>query len=406
VRWLHDVRQALNIGKNAVDNTSFIQQEQASILQSPMPPRGVAADGQLENRVYIAPGTVVWDNTAETMINAGRALPVAGGKGAFSSCMLFVRNADAGAVAYRVSLTGLRQWAHEEGEAVAAHIEAALGTIAAKRADFGGLSLTNGAKIMGILNVTPDSFSDGGTTTTTAQAVAKGVALMAAGADVIDVGGESTRPGAAPVPIDEEIRRVVPVITELAHKNIPVSIDSRNAAVMQAAIDAGARIINDVSALEHDPDAVQVVARTGVPVIIMHMRGTPDTMQDHASYACAPLDVYDHLFERMAFCMINGIPPEKIMVDPGIGFAKTVVHNIETLAHLGVLHGLGCGILLGASRKRFIEHICPGTSPLQRTPGSLIAAYSAAEQGVQMLRVHDVAETKQALLVGQALATF
>jgi dihydropteroate synthase len=258
---------------------------------------------------------------------------------------------------------------------------------------------------MGIVNVTPDSFSDGGRWLDAGAAIAHGLQLEAEGADLLDIGGESTRPGADPVELDEELRRVIPVIAGLARQvRIPISIDTRNGEVMRRAADAGARIINDVAALAHDADAVRVAAETGLPVVLMHAQGDPRTMQLDPRYDDVVLDVYDWLEARVAACEAAGIGRERIVVDPGIGFGKTVEHNLALLGSLGILHGLGCPILLGASRKSFIGRLVGGVPAPERVPGSVAAALLGAAQGVQVLRVHDVAATRQALAVWEAAA--
>jgi dihydropteroate synthase len=258
-------------------------------------------------------------------------------------------------------------------------------------------------RLMGIINVTPDSFSDGGRWLDADAAIAHGLHLEAQGADILDIGGESTRPGAEPIGVEEELRRVIPVIAALAKEvRAPISIDTRNAEVMRRAADAGARIINDVAALGHDPDALRVAAGTGLPVVLMHAQGDPRTMQLDPRYDDVVLDVYDWLAARIAACEAAGIPRARIVVDPGIGFGKTVDHNLALIGSLGILHGLGCPILLGASRKSFIGRLSGGALAAERMPGSVAAALLGAAQGVQILRVHDVAATRQALAVWEA----
>ncbi|WP_439580156.1 dihydropteroate synthase [Elioraea sp.] len=257
--------------------------------------------------------------------------------------------------------------------------------------------------VMGVINVTPDSFSDGGDRLRPEDAVAAGEAMLAAGADILDIGGESTRPGASRIPPAEEIARIVPVVAALG-RLAPVSVDTRNAATMQAALAAGARIVNDVSGLVHDPAATSVVADAGCPVVLMHMRGTPATMHAHAGYDDVVLDVYDELAERVARAEAAGIARGRIIVDPGIGFAKTGAQNLDLLRRLGVFRGFGLPVLVGASRKRFIGHYGGAAEPKRRMPGSLAAALWAAINGASILRVHDVAETVQALLVWRAIA--
>jgi dihydropteroate synthase len=280
-----------------------------------------------------------------------------------------------------------------------------LSPLMAPRADFAGLVL-DGPRIMGILNVTPDSFSDGGQFLRPEAAMMQARA-MAAQADILDVGGESTRPGAAEVSVDEEIARTAPVIAAMVAAGIdrPISIDTRKAAVAQAALAAGAGMVNDVSGLQFDPHMSGMVAKAGVPVILMHMPGTPDTMQDAPAYDDVLLDVYDALAARMAMAEAAGIARARIAIDPGIGFGKTLAHNLAILARLSLFHSLGVPVLLGASRKRFIGTLSGEDQAARRVPGSLAVALAGVAQGVQMVRVHDVAETRAALTLWQAATT-
>ncbi len=267
---------------------------------------------------------------------------------------------------------------------------------------FAGLTLET-PRIFGIINVTPDSFSDGGETLAVADAVGRGRAMLADGADVLDVGGESTRPGAEPVSAAEEISRVAPVIGELVRLGAPVSVDTRRPDVMRAAIGAGATIVNDVTALTGDADSLGVVADSGVSVVLMHMLGDPRTMQDDPSYENAALDVFGYLSDRVAALEAAGIGRHRVAVDPGIGFGKTVRHNLEILNRLDLYRDLGCPVMLGVSRKSFIATLSQGEPPKARVPGSVAAAVLAARQGVSLFRVHDVAETRQALSVWRAI---
>jgi dihydropteroate synthase len=263
-----------------------------------------------------------------------------------------------------------------------------------------GLSLDR-PLIMGIVNVTPDSFSDGGRYLAPSAAIEHALQLEAEGADILDIGGESTRPGSDAVDLDEECRRVLPVIRTLAKRcHARLSIDTRKAEVMRRAALEGVHIINDVSALTHDPNAVETVAATGLPVVLMHARGEPRTMQDGPAYADVVLDVYDWLETRLAACESAGIARSRLIVDPGIGFGKTLAHNLALLGSLSVFHGLGCPLLLGASRKSFIGRLT-GVGTSDRLPASLAAALVGAAQGAQILRVHDVAATRQALALWQ-----
>lgn len=265
-----------------------------------------------------------------------------------------------------------------------------------------------GPRLMGILNVTPDSFSDGGAFADPGRAVAQGLALAAAGADLIDIGGESTRPGSAGVPAAEEIARVVPVIEGLrrAGLTLPVSIDTRKAVVARAALAAGADIVNDVAALRHDPEMASEVVEGGAGLCLMHAQGDPATMQTDPHYLNVLLDVFDFLAGRIAAAETAGIPRERIAIDPGIGFGKTLAHNLALIRGLSLLHGLGCMILLGASRKRFIGTIGGGgalASADRRGPGTVAVTLAGLAQGVQIHRVHDIEETRQAVLLWQAL---
>ncbi len=254
--------------------------------------------------------------------------------------------------------------------------------------------------VMGILNVTPDSFSDGGRHADPAAAVAAAAAMRAAGADLIDVGAESTRPGASEIDLATELARLGGLLPALAGH--PWSIYTRKAGVMAVALDAGALLVNDVSALGHDPAALPLIAARRTPVVLMHHRGAPATMQDAPHYDDALLDVFDWLEARIAACVAAGVARGGIVADPGIGFGKTLAHNLAVLAGLPLFHGLGVPLLLGASRKQLISRIAGDTAPVDRLPGSLALALHAAAAGVQMIRVHDVAPTAQALAVWRA----
>ena len=237
---------------------------------------------------------------------------------------------------------------------------------------FAGLSL-DVPRILGIINVTPDSFSDGGEAFAVDDAVRQGRAMIVAGADVLDVGGESTRPGAQPVTVEEEISRIKPVVQALAGEGFTVSIDTRRALVMAAAIEAGASIVNDVTALTGDPDSLALASDSGLPVILMHMQGEPGTMQDNPQYDDAALEVFGYLKERVQICEAAGVKRDRIAVDPGIGFGKTLDHNLDILARLDIYRDLGCPVVLGASRKSFIRKISRGEAAKDRVSGSLAA---------------------------------
>ncbi|MDO6586497.1 dihydropteroate synthase [Salipiger sp. 1_MG-2023] len=258
-------------------------------------------------------------------------------------------------------------------------------------------------QIMGILNVTPDSFSDGGRDRSAPEAALRGRRLMQDGADLLDIGGESTRPGATEISTGEEVARTEPVIRALA--GVPISIDTRKLAVARAAIRAGASMVNDVSGLTFDPDLARYCIDNALPVCVMHSKGDPQTMQDAPEYENVLLDVYDFLETQVEMLLANGLDRAKIIVDPGIGFGKSQAHNLALLNGLSLLHGLGCPILLGVSRKGFIGRIGNAPEPTQRAPGSIAVALAGVAQGAQILRVHDVAQTRQALALWQAVET-
>lgn len=259
-------------------------------------------------------------------------------------------------------------------------------------------------RIMGILNVTPDSFSDGGAWADEPDAVATGLRMASEGADIVDVGGESTRPGAPPVLPEKEQARVVPVIRALVARGVRVSVDTRNAATMRAALEAGAAIVNDVSGFSHDPDAARIVARARCPVVVMHMRGTPDDMTTRAIYRDPVAEVAEELRDRVAAIRRAGVADEAIAIDPGIGFAKKMEHSVAVLRGLEAFTAMGYPVLVGLSRKSFIGTISGEPDPRRRLGGSVAGALYAAAHGAAILRVHDVAETVQAIKVWQALA--
>ena len=256
--------------------------------------------------------------------------------------------------------------------------------------------------VMGVLNVTPDSFSDGGEFMDARAAVAHAERMAAEGADLVDVGGESTRPGALPVDADEELRRVMPVVEALGEQGtIPISIDTSKAAVARAATAAGARFVNDVTALRGDPALAAVVAESGAEVCLVHMRGEPRTMQEDPRYDDVVADVKAFLEERLASAVAAGIPEEQVWLDPGIGFGKTLDHNLELLRRMGEIVALGRPVLVGASRKRFLGALT-GRPERERVAGTVAANVMAFERGAHMFRVHDVAATRDALVVASA----
>jgi dihydropteroate synthase len=278
-----------------------------------------------------------------------------------------------------------------------------LAAFEAARAPLAGMALER-PRIMGIVNVTPDSFSDGGLFDETAEAIAHGKMLLQEGAHILDVGGESTRPGSTGVSVEEELRRTIPVVEGLNRAGALVSIDTRKPEVMEAAALARASIINDVSALGYSPASVATAARLGLPVVLMHAQGTPETMQLNPIYEDVALDVYDALEARVDACVAAGIERSRLVIDPGIGFGKTSMHNVELLQQLTLFHGLGVPVLVGLSRKGFTGALTGESEPRKRIFGSVSGAVHCALNGAQILRVHDVKPTRQGLAVAMAAA--
>ena len=267
----------------------------------------------------------------------------------------------------------------------------------------GNIDMRRRTALMGILNVTPDSFSDGGRYLEARKAIARGVELAGQGADIIDIGGESTRPGARPLSAPEEIERVVPVVRELRRViSIPLSIDTVKAEVARAALDAGADVVNDISALRFDPDMISLIVEEKVPVVLMHMQGTPRTMQESPRYQNVLQEVKDFLRSRVAFSVERGVAPERIVVDPGIGFGKDLEHNLALIRGISTLTSLAQPVLVGPSRKAFIGKIL-NVGPDDRLEGSLAAAVAAALGGAGMIRMHDVKEARRAMALADAI---
>ncbi|OAN50495.1 dihydropteroate synthase [Paramagnetospirillum marisnigri] len=375
---------------------------QSAFRRSPALPRGFEfQDGCL----HLLPTGLVWGEQAAAAIISGNGWPLAEGPAAFTALGVLLRQDGGGASIAVAPFNEVVEWAEGEEPAIARHVAQSIHRMGAKRPDWAGLPMDR-PHVMGIVNVTPDSFSDGGEAFAFDDAIARALAMVEAGASLIDVGGESTRPGAEPVPVEEEERRVIPVVRALAEKGICVSIDTRHARVMDSAMRAGARIINDVTALLGDPDSLKVVAASGADLCLMHMRGDdPRTMQADPCYDCAPLDVLDHLAGRVRACEAAGLPLSRICVDPGIGFGKTPAHNAQILGSLTLLHALGCPVLLGVSRKSFVARLSRGEDAAHRLPGTMAANLAGLDAGMQILRVHDVPETLQALAVWRAMRT-
>jgi dihydropteroate synthase len=339
-------------------------------------------------RRYLRPLELSWGADARRAIAAGRAGRLGGLETiAFSAAERVIRDGDRierGAVAYSDLARDALLAAIEAPRAIAARFTP--------------------PTLMGIVNVTPDSFSDGGLFATPSEAIAQGLRLAEEGAAILDIGGESTRPGSDGVSEEEELARVIPVIAALAGAGHIVSIDTRKAAIMRPAASAGAQIINDVSALAYDPQSLSVAAELGLPVILMHAQGDPKTMQQNPVYVDAALDVYDWLEARIAACERAGISRDLIVIDPGIGFGKTLAHNLAILQQTTLFHGLGVGLMIGLSRKSFMTKLTGEKTAARRVSGSLGGAVHAALNGAHMIRVHDVAATRQALAVAGAIA--
>ena len=357
----------------------------------------------MKRSVYLQPTGIFWDRSErramdEAEVPQWRGLPLAGGRLSFAALDILTRTT--GATKRRTVVLGdafSGDWGRD-GRAASDILEA----LSEPRPRLSGLSLDR-PRIMGIVNVTPDSFSDGGKHAGTAVAIEHALRLADEGADILDIGGESTRPGSDAVALEEELRRVIPVIEGLRAKTDKlISVDTRKAEVMRQAASAGADILNDVSALTHDPKALETAAASGLPVMLMHASGDPKTMNDNPDYADVVLDVFDYLEQRIRACEAAGIAKTKIIADPGIGFGKHLHHNVAVMAGLSLYHGLGVPLLLGASRKKMIGQLCNVDDPAARVPGSLACAIAGAQAGVQLFRVHDVKETRQALEVWRA----
>ena len=357
----------------------------------------------MKRSIYLQPAGIFWDRAEKRAVDEAdipvwRGLPLAGLRLSFAALDVLTRTT--GGTKRKTVILGDAFSGDWGKDGLAA--SDLLAAMTEPRPRFAGLDL-NRPRIMGIVNVTPDSFSDGGQFATTQAAIDHGLRLIDEGADILDIGGESTRPGSDAVALDDELRRVIPVIEGLRAKtDAVISIDTRKAEVMRRAANAGADILNDVSALTHDPAALETAAETGLPVILMHAQGDPKTMNDDPQYADVVLDVFDFLESRIYACVAAGIPIAKIAADPGIGFGKHLHHNIAVMAGLSLYHGLGVPLLLGASRKKMIGQLCDVADAKDRVPGSLACAIVGASQGVQIFRVHDVKETKQALEVWRA----
>lgn len=344
--------------------------------------------------LYLNPIGLLYGTMAKDAINAGDAGRLAGGDIGFCGVQVYSSStSDAG-----LKMRSYQDIAASSDRAVVESLH-----LLEQQRPLPGNGNTSGPLIMGVVNVTPDSFSDGGEFFDPNEAVAQAKELAMAGADILDIGGESTRPGAEPVSLEDELKRVIPVVKALNGLGHMVSIDTRKADVMRDAINSGAQIVNDVTALSFDATSLDVVGTLDCPVILMHALGDPKTMQDNPVYENVVREVYDWLAERIDTAVNAGISRHNLMVDPGIGFGKNLSHNLALLSNLAFFHGLGVPVVLGASRKRFIGTLANVPEARQRVAGSIAAALKGAASGVQIIRVHDVAETRQALSVSQAI---
>ncbi len=372
-------------------------------VESPGLPRGISFASDAGDGVAIRPLGLMSGAAGAEAGRRGLARPLADGRIFFAACEVFIERADT--VSHCVaSLVEAEDWGAREGGDLERAVVGKLDRLTGPRSPFAGLTLDR-PRIVGIVNVTPDSFHDGGRHADADAAIAHGMALIDAGADVIDIGGESTRPESEETPEELELERVLPVVRALHGRGAVLSIDTRRAAVMRAALDAGAEVINDITALGDNADALKVTADARAHVVLMHMQGRPRTMQHRPSYGHAPYEIGRYLGDRVAACVAADIPIERIAVDPGIGFGKTDAHNLQILSSAAMLHGIGAAVMVGASRKSFIGRIFADVPSDERLAGSLAAAMVAVGQGVQLLRVHDVTETRQALAVIEGCLT-
>ncbi|HEY7749262.1 MAG TPA: dihydropteroate synthase [Aestuariivirgaceae bacterium] len=344
-------------------------------------------------RFYIRPMGLLAGEDADAAVAQGTAGRIGGGGIAFALVELIIREGPRIERAHRSF--------REVSSSRESSIGEKLGLILEPRTAVAGVDMTQ-ASIMGIINVTPDSFSDGGEAARKEDAIARGIEFAKDGAAIIDVGGESTRPGSDGISIDEERCRVLTVISELGGRGLKVSIDTRKPQIMEEAVKAGAAMINDVTALRFDPESRRTAAKLKRPVCLMHAQGDPKTMQNNPVYEDVVLDVFDELQDLIEKAVSAGLPRGLLLADPGIGFGKTYRHNLEILQKLSVYHGLGVPLVVGASRKAFIGAITGEPAGKARAHGSVGMAIAAAGQGAQILRVHDVKATSQALKAWRA----
>lgn len=346
--------------------------------------------------VWLLPKGLLYGEAAAAAVADGQAAWLAGGRIAWSLAQVIEGRSGA-------SRRKLRRHADLKTSR-SRRLRTLLANISAPRPPLCGLPMDR-ALIMGVVNVTPDSFSDGGEFLDPEAAIAHGFELVKAGADMLDIGGESTRPGSEGIALEEELARVLPVVEGLRSAGAVLSLDTRKARTMTEGARAGVHLINDVSALTHDPDALGAAKASGLPVVLMHAQGDPRSMQDDPRYEDVLLEVYDYLEASLSRCEKAGIPRGRLIADPGIGFGKTLEHNLALMANLTLFHGLGVPLLLGASRKRFIGTLSGEPRARKRLGGSVGAMLAAAAQGVQIHRMHDAREARAALTLWEACIT-
>ena len=346
-------------------------------------------------KIYVRPISLSYGSNAISLIKLKKALPICGNKKlAFSNIEIIIRDKK-----HKFKNIDINQIKYLPIE-LKKHVLKNIRNITKKRKKISGLNL-NKFVIFGVLNVTPDSFSDGGKFNKLKLAIKRSRQMSNEGANVIDVGGESTRPGAKLITITQEKKRVLQVISKI--KKFNVSIDTRKSDVMIAAVKNGAKIINDVSALDFDQKALEVVANLKKPVILNHSQGTPDIMQNNPKYRNVLLDIYDYFENKIQQLKNKNYLIRNIIIDPGIGFGKNLDHNLNLISNIGLFHGLGCPIMLGPSRKSFIGKVMKNKDSKNRLGGTLSAIITGYNQGVQCFRVHDIKEVNEALKVQEAL---
>lgn len=346
-------------------------------------------------RLYLNPLGIIYRDKKST---AAAALPLAGGALSFMALEIIISSDQHrifSAVFPVSSISKLRRILPQD---LQNRFDFLLFNITEPRLPYSNLNFDR-PLIMGILNITPDSFSDGGDTLLADHALMRMDSIVQEGADIIDIGAESTRPESIRITASEELKRLKPILNKLTNIKIPVSIDTQKSIIMKEAIIAGASVVNDVSALRYDKKSLSILQKMEAGVILMHMQGTPSTMQNNPFYKDVILEIFDFLEDRIAYCLQRGLPRYRLFADPGFGFGKTYEHNMMILKNLSFFHGLGVPIVVGLSRKRFLGELTNGSKPKNRLGASLAGAVMAVNQGIQIVRCHDVAATRQALNV-------